>query len=417
MPEPAAARETAAPRAPAPGGGRPLPAGWRWVRLGEVCSIVARQVDPKLPEYGALPHVSGEDIEGGRGRIGPLKTAAEDGMTSGKYLFEAGDVLYSKLRPYLRKAAVASCQGVCSADMYPIRADASQLDSTYLAWLFISDDFTAYADSESRRARMPKLNREQLFAWETPLPPLPEQKRIAAVLAEQMAAVDRARAAAEARLEAARALPAAYLRAVFESPEARGWPRRRLGDVGDVVNGFGFAEHLQGRHDLPYPFVKVSDMNADGAESVVRMAANTVDDQMLKTLRARTYPAGTVIFPKVGGALLTNKKRVLGTEATFDNNVMGIVPKSVDSSWLFRWMQTVDLRTLANTQALPSIRQSEVAELEVPLPDRGEQERALGLLTERLEGAACAQQAAEAELAAINALPAALLRRAFSGEL
>jgi len=62
--------------------------------------------------------------------------------------------------------------------------------------------------------------------------------------------------------------------------------------------------NLGGRQDLPFPFIKVSDMNAEGAETVIHNAANTVDDQILKSLRARTYPAGTVIFPKVGGALL-----------------------------------------------------------------------------------------------------------------
>ena len=70
-----------------------------------------------------------------------------------------------------------------------------------------------------------------------PVPPLPEQKRIAAILGEQMAAVERARAAAEAQLAAARELPAAYLRQVFEGDEAREWPRKRLGALCNIVMG------------------------------------------------------------------------------------------------------------------------------------------------------------------------------------
>lgn len=175
--------------------GRHLPLGWRLVRLRDVCQIVARQVDPSRPEFANLPHVNGENIEGGRCRLSYLHTAAQEQMISPKYLFDPGDVLYSKLRPYLRKAIVADFRGVCSADMYPIRVNRDVVNPHFLAWMLVGDDFTKYADVESRRARMPKLNREQLFAWTAALPSLEEQKRIAATLNDHMLAVDRARTA------------------------------------------------------------------------------------------------------------------------------------------------------------------------------------------------------------------------------
>jgi type I restriction enzyme S subunit len=101
---------------------------WSRRKLGEVCEIIARQVDPKIPEYGALPHVNGENIESGTCQLLYLNSATDEGMKSGKYLFDAGDVLYSKLRPYLRKVTVADFKGVCSADMYPIKVDQEVLD-------------------------------------------------------------------------------------------------------------------------------------------------------------------------------------------------------------------------------------------------------------------------------------------------
>ncbi|MDJ0527074.1 MAG: restriction endonuclease subunit S, partial [Microcystis sp. M53600_WE12] len=71
----------------------------------------------------------------------------------------------------------------------------------------------------------PQITRTSLSGIKIPLPPLSEQKRIAAILNEQMEAVEKARKATEAQLEAAKALPAAYLRAVFESEEANSWER------------------------------------------------------------------------------------------------------------------------------------------------------------------------------------------------
>lgn len=195
-----------------------------------------------------------------------------------------------------------------------------------------------------------------------------------------------------------------------------GWRWVKLGEVCSVVNGYGFANHLQGRTDLPFPFVKVSDMNAEGAGTFVSSAANTVDVAILKELRAKTYPAGTVIFPKVGGALLTNKKRVLTVEGTFDNNIMGLVPQNVDGDWLFAWIQTVDLRTLANTQALPSIKQSRVASLHIPLPPLPEQKRIAAILTVQMAAVEKARTAAEARLKAAKELPAAYLREVFESE-
>lgn len=188
---------------------------WPKRKLGEVCEIVARQVDPKLAEFGALPHVNGENIEGGTCRLMYLNTAAQEGMMSGKYLFEPGDVLYSKLRPYLRKVVVADFRGVCSADMYPIRVNQEVFDPYFTAWLLLSDEFTKYADDESRRARMPKLNRDQLFAWHAPIPPLLVQRRIRAILSEQMAATERTRKALEEQLDTTNKLPAALLRRAF----------------------------------------------------------------------------------------------------------------------------------------------------------------------------------------------------------
>lgn len=202
-----------------------------------------------------------------------------------------------------------------------------------------------------------------------------------------------------------------------ETPLPGGWNFERLGDVADVVNGFGFSETLQGRKDLPFPFIKVSDMNAEGSSIVISKAANTVDETILKTLRARIYPAGTVIFPKVGGALLTNKKRILGTEASFDNNIMGIVPKTVEKDWIFYWILTVDLKTLANTQALPSIRQSDVANLKIPLPPTIEEQRRIAsVLDEQMKAVEQARFAVEEQLKAANLLPNAFLRIVFESE-
>jgi len=163
---------------------------WPRVKLGEVCRIDAPLVDPKLPKFRSLPHVSGENIESGTGALLTLRSAAEDKVISGKYAFKTGAVLYSKLRPYLCKAALASSDGLCSADMYPLMANDSQVDARFLLYNLLSDHFTRYAVELSGRARMPKLNREDLMSYEIPLPPLEVQRRIVAELEAERALVE-----------------------------------------------------------------------------------------------------------------------------------------------------------------------------------------------------------------------------------
>jgi type I restriction enzyme, S subunit len=148
------------------------------IELGEIVTIEASLIDPTLPEFRDLPHINGTVIESSTGRLGSYNTAAEDGMTSGKYHFTAGAVLYSKIRPYLRKATVVDFEGVCSADMYPLRVEDDVLLPQFLQWALLSHRFTAYAADLSGRARMPKLNRKQIFAYPLHMPPQSEQRRI-----------------------------------------------------------------------------------------------------------------------------------------------------------------------------------------------------------------------------------------------
>ena len=188
---------------------------WERIPLGNLCSIEAQLVDPKIQQYCDMPHISSENIVGGECRLQNIRTALEDGMTSGKFLFRCGDVLYSKIRPYLRKAAKVDFTGLCSADIYPLHVNTSKLDSEFLLWLLVSDGFTSYADEESRRARMPKLNKEQLFAYKAPLPNIHQQQQIAQDINKQVGACYNLKVKLEAQLVEISRLPSAILRKAF----------------------------------------------------------------------------------------------------------------------------------------------------------------------------------------------------------
>lgn len=188
---------------------------WEKRKLGEICEIISKQVNPTIAEFSSLPHVNGENIEKGSCRLLNLRSAAEDSMTSNKYLFDGGEVLYSKLRPYLRKAVVVDFRGVCSADMYPIKVKSQHIEAHFLCWMLVSDTFTKYAEEESRRARMPKLNREQLFSWDAFVPPLSLQKLIVQKLREKMSNIEILIQRLKDQLNTINKLPSALLQRAF----------------------------------------------------------------------------------------------------------------------------------------------------------------------------------------------------------
>jgi len=164
---------------------------WTVRPIGEIASTVSGQVDPKIEPYATLPHINGEVVEPGTCRL--LRTyrlAKEDGVASGKYHFQTGAILYSKIRPYLRKAVQIPFEGICSADIYAFQWIDPAVEPRFLMYSLVSPQFTEYANLRSGRTRIPKLNQKQLFAFRMAYPDLPEQRRIVAYLDDLQARVD-----------------------------------------------------------------------------------------------------------------------------------------------------------------------------------------------------------------------------------
>lgn len=155
-----------------------IPAHWKLIPFKWRCQIQSGQVDPREPQYANMTLIAPDHIESGTGRLYETTTADEQGAISGKYLCSAGTVLYSKIRPALRKVATFEEQCLCSADMYAIDPGKA-FDRGYLFYFLLTDAFTSYAELESLRVAMPKVNREALGAFPLPVPPVTEQAEIA----------------------------------------------------------------------------------------------------------------------------------------------------------------------------------------------------------------------------------------------
>ena len=170
---------------------------WKTTRFDSVAAIRSNLVDPA--EYQSFPHIAPDNIEKKTGVLLEYHTIAEDGVTSGKHRFYSGQILYSKIRPYLSKAVVVDFDGLCSADMYPIEA---YQNARCLWYYMLSDEFLLQASTAGSRSVLPKINQKELSALTVHLPTNDrEQEEIARILDELFDKEQQTKEVAEAVLD------------------------------------------------------------------------------------------------------------------------------------------------------------------------------------------------------------------------
>lgn len=399
-----------------------LPSGWRWVKLGEVCTQDRKILEPHSVDAKSLTYYSLEHIESESGHI--LKTPSEQIEDEGKsttFRFDERHVLYGKLRPYLNKVAVPEAPGRCTTEMIPL-LPSDGIDRVFLAWLLRRSETVDFAMHGKTGSRMPRADMDNLLTLDVPLPPLPEQQRIAALLKEQRAAVDKARLAAQLRLEAVKALTAAYLRQVFPRPGQplpTDWRWVKLGEVCEVNPR---RPLINRQDDTPTSFIPMEAVDA---------TSGTVTGLRVRPFgeikKGYTYFAeGNVLFAKITPCM-QNGKHVIVHDLIdgigFGTTEFHVLKTSTEiiPEWVWFFIRQPDLLRKATDHFTGAVGQQRLqpdylANLEIPLPFLSVQQKITTLLKEQLSAVEVARIAAEAELNTINALPATLLRRAFNGE-
>ena len=335
------------------------------VALRDVCVQARDQIRPG--ERTDLKYVGLESVEAGTGAFvdGELSKTPEDPRAA-SFHFDERHVLYGKLRPYLNKVVAPNFEGKCSTELVPLLPSDS-LDRLYLAYFLRSKATVEAVVARTAGARMPRADMSHLLGLRIPLPTLLEQKRVVDLLSRAEGIV---RLRREAQHKAAELVPALFLD-MFGDPASnpKAWQTVSLSEVSTVGSGAGFPIADQGRDTGDYPFYKVGDMNLPGNEEAMSSSRNYIDEATRSRLRATAFSPGAVIFPKIGAAIATNKKRVLSIPSCVDNNVMAVVPSDrLLPSYLHALFMHADLSDFASDSNPPSIRKTTIEAWRIPLP-------------------------------------------------
>ena len=199
-------------------GTKTLPDGWRWVRLGEVCEEKPGSHDPRSEPDKGFQYVDITSIDTVTKRIvAQKKLLGRVAPSRARQVIRTGDVLVATTRPNLNAVALVPHEldnQICSTGLCVLRP-MDGLDSAYLFAFVQSTEFIQNLSDLVTGALYPAVTDKQVRAQLIPLPPLLEQRRIAAILHERLASVERLRRTLTEQLDAINTLPSAILRRAF----------------------------------------------------------------------------------------------------------------------------------------------------------------------------------------------------------
>ena len=154
------------------------------------------------------------------------------------------------------------------------------------------------------------------------------------------------------------------------------WEEKKILDIADVLQGYGFPEKYQGQKSGDLPFCKVGDISSavDQGERVITKAANYINEALLATLHAKAIPVGATIFAKIGEAIRSNKRVKTGLPCLIDNNAAAVKAKNGESDdYLFYLMSQVNLADYSGG-IVPSVNKSTIELIPVLLPSTLEEQ-------------------------------------------
>jgi len=400
-----------------------LPEGWRWVRLGEVCS---------KPQYGLTQAASQEsvgpkfvritDITSGQINWDTVPYCRIDQRTLEKYLLAEGDLLFARsgsVGATLLIREKPPYDAVFASYLIRVRVNHSVALPEFVD-LFIRSSF-GQAQIIPQGAAQKNINAKLIQQLLIPLPPLEEQRRIVAKVEELMSRIREAKRLRQEAKEEADRLWQAVLAQTFPRPGQdlpEGWRWVRLGEVCKTKMGATPSTKVPNYWDPPeIVWVTPEDMEK-GELNFVASSRRLISSKGLKKIGARLFPKGTVLLSttatigKVGVALkpLSANQQISALTCIANDDPLFV-------AYYLLSLGERGLRRLGGTATATHINQTNLRLLPIPLPPLEEQRRIVAHLQavqEKIKALKEAQAQTEAEL---KRLEQAILDKAFRGEL
>ena len=381
--------------------------GWRNVALQEVADIERDIIDPSAITDGTT-YIGLENIETG-GLFVNVRSVTSGELASTKFTFTDKHILYGKLRPYLIKIARPTFSGICSTDILPI-LPRPELDRDYLSYFLRQPSMVDLATSRSTGANLPRLSPKILAEFSISLPPIAQQKRIAAILdkAEELRSLRRQ------ALGALDAIAQSIFLEMFGDPATnpKKLPLIKLGDLTKISSGSTPSRAVIDNFGGTIPWVKTTEV----CGTTILKTEEQITENALRNSSCRIYPAGSILVALYGQGKTRGRCAILGIDASTNQACGVLLPQpSYDTRFLFSQLTLAyeRLRALGRGGNQENLNLGLLSDFVVLLPPISLQQE----FARRVEAIEQLKTTHRQSLAQLNALFASLQHRAFRGDL
>jgi type I restriction enzyme S subunit len=405
------------------GRGAAMKKGWQRRKLGDLCEVFTDGdwVESKDQSSDGIRLIQ-------TGNVG--KGIFKDRTEKARYISEAtfkrlrcteivaGDCLISRLPDPVGRSCILPETGeqmITAVDCTIVRFRPNQLLPAFFNYYSQSDDYLNTVAKECTGTTRSRISRSNLAVTPIPVPPLPEQRRIVAILDEAFAGVATAKANAEKNLQNARALFESHLQSVF-AQRGKGWVEKAMGEVCEVKDG---------THDSPkyvddgIPFVTQKNIREDGLsfEKTKFISQKDHDDFSRRSNAAH----GDILISMIGAN--RGMACIVDDERTFSIKNVGLVKQnpSVNQQFLLYFLKSPQAASFVKSASKGGAQEfvglTELRRFPVPLPSLEWQNAIAETFQSLREETQCLVGLYEWKLAALEGLKKSLLHRAFTGEL
>ncbi|MBJ9738756.1 restriction endonuclease subunit S [Acinetobacter oleivorans] len=373
------------------------PKGWSWKKFQDVC-VLKRGYDlpTQVRSTGNFPLYSANGVTDYIDQYkvhGPGVVTGRSG-TIGKVHFIEGDYWPLNTALYVQKFN----------GNYP----------RFIKYFLESFDLTRFASG----AAVPTLNRNSLSAELVCVPDsLDEQKRIAEKLDALFTSIDSAIGHLQDSITLADTLLKNGLAEIFEGLKDR-YEVVPLSSVVKINSGIALPKPFKnGFSDGDIAFFKVAQMN-NHHENMVKPEI-TFNEKVAKEYKIKLFPKGSTLIPKRGGAILTNKKRILLEDASYDSNIMGLKAdeSKLSDDYLFAFMRTIHLANFVDASTIPQVNNKHIDQMQIPLVGLAEQKDVVSRVNMLVKKVETMNYEIQSQLNDLLALKKSILDYAFKGEL
>lgn len=409
-----------------------IPDSWKWVKLGD-CTGYAQTKEKVSPKdiTGDMWSLDLEDVQKDTGAILVKTKASERKISGDKVKFHKGQVLYSKLRPYLKKILVAPDEGICTPELVPF--DTYLIDENYIAYVLRSPHIDYVINSVTYGVKMPRVGTDTMTNLLIPLPPLAEQKRIVAKIEELLPLVDRYAASYEKLEQFNAKFPEDMKKSIlqyaiqgklveqrpeegtgaelykqmqaekqrlikekkikkektlveitddeipFDIPET--WIWIRVGDVGSWCSGATPPRTNPAYYGGSIPWLKTGDLN----DGFIKEVPEFITELALEKTSVRLNPVGSVLMAMYGATI--GKLGILEIPVTTNQACCACIPYAgMYNKYLFYYLMSMRQTYIGMAEggAQPNISKEKIVNSILPLPPLEEQHRIVAKLEEIL---------------------------------